>query len=131
MINANYNITKIEGALWNALVGGNVITGDKLFMGSRPSSTTATSFIVAGLATDVMDKNAYGTYRMFVDIYAKDLGDGRKDAATLGTLTDKLFAVLPYKATPFYIDFYSAFALDDGMGYHINKIYLDCIVAQQ
>ena len=33
MINANYNITKIEGALWAALVGGNVITGDKLFMG--------------------------------------------------------------------------------------------------
>ena len=92
MMNANYNITKIEGALWNALVSGNVITGDRLFMGSRPSSIAATSFIVAGLATDVMDKNAYGTYRMFVDIYAKDLGDGRKDAATLGTLTDKLFA---------------------------------------
>ena len=86
--------------------------------------------VVAGIATDVIDKGAYGTFRVFIDIYAKDLANGRKDAGTLSTLTDKVFDILPISSYPFYCDIYSTFAVDDGAGYHINKIYLDCIVTQ-
>ena len=130
MINKNYNITKIEGVIWNALITGNVVTSAKLFMGSRPTGPAETNFIVSGIATDVMDKGAYGTFRVFIDIYAKDLANGRKDAGTLSTLTDKVFDILPISSYPFYCDIYSTFAVDDGAGYHINKIYLDCIVTQ-
>lgn len=128
-MNKNYDVSKIEGAVWTAFVGG-VISADRLFTGSRPSGITSNSFIVINVVTNLYDKKAYGTCNIAVDIYAKDLTGGRKDAATLMSLHDKVIDVLPIKTSPYYIGYYSEASLDDGLGYHITKIYLDCIVTQ-
>ena len=57
-MNKNYDVSKIEGAVWTALVGG-VISADRLFTGSRPSSIASNSFIVINVVTNLYDKKAY------------------------------------------------------------------------
>lgn len=124
-MNKNYNITKIEGVLWNlckTALGSTM----KVYAGSRPSSvaSTLTSFCVVAVPGNVTDYGALGKAYVTIYLYAKDLADGQKNAVVLSPMHDSLFDYIPYSTADYFFDFSSEASFPDSIGYHVIAINL-------
>jgi hypothetical protein len=123
MINKNYDITKIEGVLWN-LCKTTLGSSMKVYAGNRPASveTSLTSFCVVAVPGNITDLDAFGRGYVTIYIYAKDLTGGIKNGAILSQLHDLLIAALPYSDADYFIDFSSEASFNDSSGFHIQAI---------
>ena len=124
-MNKNYNIAKIEVALWNLCrtAFGTSIEG---FAASRPSSTDTplSKFYVVAVPGNVTDYGALGKAYTTIYLYAKNTTKGRKDTAVLSEMHDTLFNFLPYSTEDYFFDFSSEASFPDSLGYHITAINL-------
>lgn len=123
MINKNYNITKIEGVLWN-LCKTALGSSTKVYAGDRPTSveTSLTSFCVVAVPGNITDLDALGRGYVTIYVYARDLTGGIKNSAVLSPIHDLLMAVLPYSDSDYFIDFSSEASFNDSAGFHILAI---------
>jgi hypothetical protein len=125
-MNKNYNITKIEGALWN-LCKTAFDSSMKVYAGSRPTSVASTlnSFCVVAVPGNVTDYGALGKAYVTIYLYARNLSDGTKNGTVLNTMHDTLFNYLPYSTNDdYFFDFSSEASFPDSIGFHIVAINL-------
>lgn len=129
MSKKNYNIAKIEKALYDVLRLNNVIHNSQIFLGTRPKvdiPTDKDAFIVVSIPSDVRDRNAFGKFIARIDIYARDL-NGLKNINRLTELHDKVFDLLPITTTDYSFDLMSELGDSDSLGYHVTLINLHAI----
>lgn len=126
MSKKNYNIAKIEKALYDALRLGGVLPNDQIFIGTRPKvdiPTDKDAFIVVSVPSDVVDMNAFGIFIARIDIYVREL-NGLKNINRLTELHDKIFDLLPIITPQYGFDFMSELGDSDAHGYHVTLINL-------
>lgn len=126
MNNKNYNIAKIEKALYDALRLAGVLPNNQIFIGDRPKvdiPTDKDAFIVVSVPSDVIDMNAFGRFIARIDIYARDL-NGLKNINRLTELHDKVFDLLPLITNEYGFTLMSELGDSDSHGYHVTLINL-------
>ncbi len=126
MNNKNYDIAKIEKALYDALRLSGVLHNSQIFMGTRPKvdiPSDKDAFIVVSVPSDVIDMNAFGNFIARVDIYARDK-NGLKNGSRLSELHDKIFDLLPIITPQYGFDLMSELGDSDSLGYHVTLINL-------
>lgn len=124
-MNKNYNIAKIEVALWN-LCRTAFGTSMEVYAGSRPASvaTTLEKFCVVAIPGNVTDYGALGKAYTTIYLYAKNTSTGRKNTTVLSEMHDTLFNFLPYSTDDYFFDFSSEASFPDSIGYHVIAINL-------
>jgi len=129
VVNANYNINRIEGALWQAMKTANICP--VVEPGRRPTSGTNTNaFIVVRSATEVIDKTAFGKNIGVINIYTKSLGTtGVKDSASAIAIADKITAILPIVTSKYTFTYLSNISLGlDNTGYDVEAYNLNVLI---
>lgn len=130
MINKNYSISKIEKFLHDRIVGAGIMTSDLIFLGSRPTvdvDKSKDAYIVISIPSNVIDKNAYGSFIARIEIYVRDLTNGRKNINRLNAIHDQIFDLLPIKTNTYSFDLLSELGEYDTLSYHATFINLDGI----
>ena len=129
MNNKNYDIAKIEKALYDALRLSGVLHNSQIFMGTRPKvdiPSDKDAFIVVSVPSDVIDMNAFGRFIARIDIYARDK-NGLKNVTRLSELHDKVFDLLPIITNKYSFDLMGELGDSDSLGYHVTLINLYAI----
>ena len=129
MNNKNYDIAKIEKALYDALRFSGVLHNSQIFMGTRPKvdiPSDKDAFIVVSVPSDVIDMNAFGRFIARIDIYARDK-NGLKNVTRLSELHDKVFDLLPIITNKYSFDLMGELGDSDSLGYHVTLINLYAI----
>ena len=122
MNNKNYDIAKIEKALYDALRLSGVLHNSQIFMGTRPKvdiPSDKDAFIVVSVPSDVIDMNAFGRFIARIDIYARDK-NGLKNVTRLSELHDKVFDLLPIITNKYSFDLMGELGDSDSLGYHVT-----------
>ena len=128
MINVNYDITGIEGALFSAVKSAANPT--VVYPSRRPTSipNNMDSFIVVRSVTEVVDKTAFGTNICRIEVYVKSKG-GVKDAATMSSIVKKIFAALPIVADKYRFTYLSNIPIGlDNTGYDVEAININALI---
>ena len=129
MNNKNYDIAKIEKALYDALRLSGVLHNSQIFMGTRPKvdiPSDKDAFIVVSVPSDVIDMNAFGRFIARIDIYARDKNN-LKNVTRLSELHDKVFDLLPIITNKYSFDLMGELGDSDSLGYHVTLINLYAI----
>ena len=129
MNNKNYDIAKIEKALYDALRLSGILHNSQIFMGTRPKvdiPSDKDAFIVVSVPSDVIDMNAFGRFIARIDIYARDK-NGLKNVTRLSELHDKVFDLLPIITNKYSFDLMGELGDSDSLGYHVTLINLYAI----
>lgn len=134
MNNKNYDISKIEKALYDALRLSGVLHNSQIFMGSRPKvdiPSDKDAFIVVSVPSDVIDMNAFGRFIARIDIYVRDKRiegtGGLKNVSRLSELHDKVFDLLPIITPQYGFELMGELGDSDSLGYHVTLINLYAI----
>ena len=129
MNNKNYDIAKIEKALYDALRLSGVLHNSQIFMGTRPKvdiPSDKDAFMVVSVPSDVVDMNAFGKFIARIDIYARDKNN-LKNVTRLSELHDKVFDLLPVITNKYSFDLMGELGDSDSLGYHVTLINLYAI----
>lgn len=129
MNNKNYDIAKIERALYDALRISGILDNSQIFMGTRPKvdiPSDKDAFIVVSVPSDVIDMNAFGRLIARIDIYARDKNN-LKNVTRLSELHDKVFDLLPIITNKYSFDLMGELGDSDSLGYHVTLINLYAI----
>lgn len=127
-MNANYDISTIEDALWKATTDAKVCS--VVYPNRRPSTTTTTanSFIVVKSVTEIVDKTAFGKNICRIEIYAKQIS-GVKDSATISAIAKKVAALLPIITSKYEFVYLSNMSLGlDSTGYDVEAYNLNVLI---
>lgn len=129
MNNKNYDISKIEKELCDALRLSGVLHNSQIFMGTRPKvdiPSDKDAFIVVSVPSEVIDMNAFGRLIARIDIYVRDKNN-LKNITRLSELHDKVFDLLPIITNKYSFDLMGELGDSDSLGYHVTLINLYAI----
>ncbi|PXV62377.1 hypothetical protein CLV62_12066 [Dysgonomonas alginatilytica] len=125
-MNLNYDIQKIEKALAEAIRIGNVT--EKVFLGQRPNlkDTSMTDFTVVSVASQITDLSALGTCMCQIELFAKNLSNGEKNATKLSLLYSRLLTIFPIQNDIYLFDIHPTVIPlgDDNYGYNVIAILI-------
>lgn len=103
-MNENFDIQKIEAVLASAVRDGHVAS--KTFMGQRPniSDTLMPDFAVVSVSTSITDLRALGRCICLIELFAKNLSNGEKNATKLSLMYQRLFKIFPIQNDIYLFD---------------------------
>ena len=98
----NLSISRIESYLHSII--DNVVS-QNTFVGTLPETTDEqwNDMCLIDVSDAIYDLDAYGRGSVFVLLYAKPMGNGTKNVATMNTLETKLEEVISNANNPFYL----------------------------
>lgn len=108
-----------------------VLPATDIYLSSRPTTNPESEFIVISTPTPVVDKTAYGTCLVSLDIYTKDNASGIKDITKESEIFDKVMDLLPILGSAYSFDLSKLPVKDlgsDGMYFHVLRISLECMI---
>lgn len=117
----NYDISDIEGAFIGLVKAANVSAN---VYPNRPKATVKSQdFVVVRLGTAVEDLATYGTCRVRISLFARDV-DNIKNSVKLGLMYDALIAGMPAQEGRYMIDVNPTISPDvaDDYGFHARII---------
>lgn len=117
----NYDISDIEGAFIGLVKAANVSAN---VYPNRPKSVTKSQdFVVVRLGTSVEDLAAYGTCRVRIFLFARDV-ENIKNSTKLGMMYDALVGNMPAQSGRYMIDVNPTISPDvaDDYGFHARII---------
>lgn len=129
MYNKNLSIARIEMALGNVFTG--VIPAAYIYTGDRPTDNPSRSFLVISVPGMVIDKGAYGTTLVSVDVYVKALEGSRKPTKEINDIHDKIYDILPSLGEEYSFDLAQMPEINGGRDqhdYYVNRIPIECLI---
>ena len=131
MFSTNYDINKIEVALKNVIVAGNI--SKKVFTGNRPSMPEDKSpddFVVISVSSTLSDLSAYGRCVCAIDIFCKNLPNGCKNGGNMSIITQKARTIFPIKHDDYLFNSEPNIIPmgSDGFGYHVERIQIQLLI---
>lgn len=125
----NLSISRIESYLHSII--DNVVS-QNTFVGTLPETTDEqwNDMCLIDVSDAIYDLDAYGRGSVFVLLYAKPMGNGTKNVATMNTLETKLEEVISNANNPNYLinkrSVHSEY--DSARKWHCNIIELNIVI---
>lgn len=128
-MNLNYDIQKIESALADVLLSGNVAS--KIYKGQRPSKADSiTDFIVVSVPTSLTDMATHGMCTSRIEVFVKNDANGLKNSTKFSLIFTKLCGIFPIQNDTYLFDIYPTIIPlgNDNEGFHVQAININTII---
>lgn len=128
-MNPNYDIQKIEKAIYDAVLSGKVSAN--IFRGQRPSiAEDMTDFVVVSVPTSITDLSVYGRCTARIEMFVKNDSIGLKNSTRFSIMYAKLCEIFPIQNDTYLFDTYPTIIPlgNDNEGFHVQAININTLI---